>query len=301
MDKVYTTLKQFVRDWSAEGSAERERCYQPLLDEIDTRYAGQDHGTLSILVPGAGLGRLAWECAKRGFCCEGNEWSVYMLLGSNFVLNSANHAFHTPLHPFSHVYTNNRSVDDQAREVRIPDVDTFNLPATAKFSMAAGDFLEVYTEENKWDCVASSFFLDTARNIIVYLETIWKILKPGGVLINLGPLLYHFDDNLESPSIELCYDELRDIILTMGFLIVKEEYPIESPYIRNPASMMSLSYKCVFLVIQKPDLPVGGTSGADGVGTGGAAAAEVAAAGGGGVEGASASGATGTRGEGGTP
>jgi hypothetical protein len=52
---------------------------------------------------------------------------------------------------------------------------------------------QIYTEENKWDCIASSFFLDTARNIIVYLETIWKILKPGGVLINLGPLLYHFD------------------------------------------------------------------------------------------------------------
>jgi hypothetical protein len=38
-------------------------------------------------------------------------------------------------------------------------------------------------------------------------------------------------DNLESPSIELCYDELRAIILDMGFVFVKEEYPIESPYI----------------------------------------------------------------------
>lgn len=26
MDKVYTTLKQFVRDWSAEGAPERDKC-----------------------------------------------------------------------------------------------------------------------------------------------------------------------------------------------------------------------------------------------------------------------------------
>ncbi len=37
-----------------------------------------------------------------------------------------------------------------------------------------------------WDCVATCFFIDTAHNVIEYVETIWKILKPGGVWINLG-------------------------------------------------------------------------------------------------------------------
>lgn len=34
MDKVKSTLKQLVRDWSTEGVAERMACYQPVLDEL---------------------------------------------------------------------------------------------------------------------------------------------------------------------------------------------------------------------------------------------------------------------------
>lgn len=34
MDKLKSTLKQFVRDWSETGKAEREACYQPIIKEI---------------------------------------------------------------------------------------------------------------------------------------------------------------------------------------------------------------------------------------------------------------------------
>lgn len=34
MDKVKTTLKQFVRDWSASGEQERRECYDPVLSEV---------------------------------------------------------------------------------------------------------------------------------------------------------------------------------------------------------------------------------------------------------------------------
>ena len=44
-------------------------------------------GEVSILVPGAGLGRLAYELARQGYSCQGNEFSMFMLLGSNFILN----------------------------------------------------------------------------------------------------------------------------------------------------------------------------------------------------------------------
>lgn len=33
-----------------------------------------------MLVPGAGLGRLPLEIASRGYACQGNEFSYYMLL-----------------------------------------------------------------------------------------------------------------------------------------------------------------------------------------------------------------------------
>jgi len=42
---------------------------------------------IRILVPGAGLGRLAFEIARRGYTCQGNEFSLFMLFASNFMLN----------------------------------------------------------------------------------------------------------------------------------------------------------------------------------------------------------------------
>ncbi len=34
MSKVLTTVKQFYRDWSSEGAAERDQCYRPLIEEV---------------------------------------------------------------------------------------------------------------------------------------------------------------------------------------------------------------------------------------------------------------------------
>ena len=39
---------------------------------------------------------------------------------------------------------------------------------------------------DSWDCIATVFFIDTAHNILKYIETIWNILKPGGYWINVG-------------------------------------------------------------------------------------------------------------------
>lgn len=55
-------------------------------------------------------------------------------------------------------------------------------PETAKFSMAAGDFLEVYSAEeyeDHFDSVVTCFFIDCAHNIVEFIELIHKILKPG--------------------------------------------------------------------------------------------------------------------------
>jgi carnosine N-methyltransferase len=38
MDKVKTTIKQFVRDWSQDGEHERTICYTPIIDEVKRRF-----------------------------------------------------------------------------------------------------------------------------------------------------------------------------------------------------------------------------------------------------------------------
>jgi N2227-like protein len=63
--RVRESLKHFIRDWSEEGASERKRTFSPILDvlkEVDPR----KRAGMKILVPGCGLGRLAWEIAELG-------------------------------------------------------------------------------------------------------------------------------------------------------------------------------------------------------------------------------------------
>jgi carnosine N-methyltransferase len=85
-DKVRSTIKQCVRDWSFEGELERKECYDPILQTLMSYYP-DNRSNIRVLVPGAGLGRLAWEIARIGFETQGNEFSYFMLLTSNFILN----------------------------------------------------------------------------------------------------------------------------------------------------------------------------------------------------------------------
>ncbi|EZA49588.1 hypothetical protein DMN91_005678 [Ooceraea biroi] len=252
-EKVQATIKQLVRDWSTEGTEERKACYQPIIDEILYQFP-LEHCTPSdvhILVPGAGLGRLAFEIAKRGYTCQGNEFSLFMLFASNFVLNKCRDVNSYQVYPWVHQYMNNLKPEHQTQAVCFPDVSP-SLPGITQFSMTAGDFLEVYTEDNHWDCVATCFFIDCANNVVQFIETIYKILKPGGVWINLGPLLYHFSDLPNEESIEPSYDAIRDVILGFGFQLEKEKTQVKTRYAQNVNSMLQCEYNSVYFVCRKP-------------------------------------------------
>ncbi|XP_078531909.1 carnosine N-methyltransferase-like [Lissotriton helveticus] len=255
MDKLKSTIKQFIRDWSEDGRTEREACYQPIINEI-MKYFPRDKCDVSkveVLVPGAGLGRLAWEIANLGYACQGNEWSFFMLFSSNFVLNRCCQVNGFKLYPWIHQFSNNRRSADQIRPVYFPDVNPHSLPSNANFSMTAGDFQEIYTECNAWNCIATCFFIDTAHNIIDYIETIWNILKPGGIWVNLGPLLYHFENLANELSIELSYEDIKNVILQYGFHIEVENETVLSTYTANDLSMMKYIYESVFFVARKPE------------------------------------------------
>jgi N2227-like protein len=55
-----------------------------------------------------------------------------------------------------------------------------------------------------------------AKNFIDYLRVIHHILAPGGVWINLGPLLWHWE-NSDEMSIELTLDEVKKLARSVGF------------------------------------------------------------------------------------
>ena len=69
-------------------------------------------------------------------------------------------------------------------EVRFPDIRlNETIEPSGTMNMGAGDFLDIYTE-TKWHSVITVFFIDTAHNIIDYIERIYKILHPGGTWVS---------------------------------------------------------------------------------------------------------------------
>ncbi|XP_053695942.1 carnosine N-methyltransferase [Sabethes cyaneus] len=257
--KVQVTLKQIVRDWSTEGQTERDQCYKPIVDEITSFFNPQkcNVANIKILVPGAGLGRLIYEIAYCGYYCEGNEFSLFMLIASNFVLNRCVIEDQCTFYPWVHQYVNNLYRNNQIESVTFPDVSPTKFPPKGTMNMVAGDFLQVYRDEDYWDCVATCFFIDCANNIIEFVEVIYNILKPGGIWINLGPLLYHFSDVPHENSIEPTYEDLIVIVRACGFNILKNRTDVMTKYAQNPFSMHQSEYKSIYLVCQKPDSVIG--------------------------------------------
>ncbi|KAL9653076.1 hypothetical protein ABK040_006295 [Willaertia magna] len=256
-DKVNSTIKQFVRDWSIEGLEERQRCYGVLIQELQNLLPLQPNeiNKYKVLTPGAGLGRLTWEIARLGYASEGNEFSFYMLLASNFILNYSykeNETF--TIFPYITQLSNLKERKDQFFSVEIPDIHPGKyLHPKIEFAMVAGDFIEVYNnQENyleKFDSVITCFFIDTASNIFEYLKTIYFVLRKGGYWINLGPLLWHHLE-MGNFSVEVAYDELKVIMEKVGFEIIREEFVLNS-YTGNKRSMSQMWYQSVFFTALK--------------------------------------------------
>ena len=296
LSKVSSVLKSLMRDWSSCGETERIAAYGPIKSFVK-KYLPLDpnisvaHKPPQIVVPGSGVGRLAFELASMGYSVQGNEFSMYMLLASDFILNNGGHICNPErplnLSPWLLESRNVHASTDQLRTIQVPDVDpvTMLMPphddnqkssgSFPEFSMAAGDFTAIYnTEPGVWDCVASCFFLDACPNVVEILQVIYKMLKPGGIFINLGPLLYHFSgpplgpndrsieeyrhryDHLDTrylTSINLCYDDIKEIMNKIGFEILEEEIGVECYYTADQRSMMNTKYKSACFVAQKKD------------------------------------------------
>ncbi|KAL1822983.1 uncharacterized protein LOC108210947 [Daucus carota subsp. sativus] len=257
VDKVRCIIRNIVRDWAAEGQKERDQCYKPILEELELQFPNRSkESPPSCLVPGAGLGRLALDISCLGFASQGNEFSYYMMICSSFILNQTERANEWTIHPWIHSNCNSLSDNDQLRPILIPDIHPASAGITEGFSMCGGDFVEVYGDASQvgaWDAVVTCFFLDTAHNITRYIEIISRILRDGGVWINLGPLLYHFADLYsqdDEMSIELSLEDVKKVAVHYGFQLEKEK-TIETTYTANPRSMMQNRYYTAFWTMRK--------------------------------------------------
>lgn len=294
-DKVRLTLLQLSREWSSEGASEREATFGKIVEAVEKRVPQNSR----VLVPGCGLGRLVYEFVRRGYWTQGNEVSYHMLLALGYVLNRMPMAHSHTVFPYIFKLSHVAKRLYQMRPVTVPDESPHRIYETLDdagelMSMVAGSFVdlygppkmaltEAYTDDkqamdfrlenaNSFDVVATCFFLDTAHNIIDYLKTIHHCLKEGGVWVNMGPLLWHYEGDLTQLEIhkpdekdsengskaytimegmELTREELLGLVDKIGFDIEEQESGIRTSYTGDPKALGSFVYDAEFWVARK--------------------------------------------------
>jgi len=255
--QVHYLLKNIYRDWSVEGAAERAESYGPIVAEVcrlfgpDRRAPATDQPA-TILCPGCGLGRLPIELACQGFDAQGNEFNYYLLLTSSFFMNNDVPRGYFEAYPWVLQTCNNPRASDPFLKCTVPDLEpAAALPVPGLLSMCAGGFVEVYANSYEdFDCVASCFFLDTAHDIVEYLEVIHRCLKPGGYLVNLGPLMYHWYGDHREMSLEISLEEVLHVAGAVGFDIDRHAMHVAG-YTNHPATMFRTAYNCAFTTFRK--------------------------------------------------
>ena len=234
------------RDWTAERKDEREKSYIPIINMVQKFLKP---GT-NILIPGAGLLRLGYELSKFGYNIDANDYYFYNVILCDYIFNySKKNQF--CFQPLIRSFSNFLTEDDVFRKFSFPDED-INLDGKGKMKMLCGDFTKLYDDvSNYYDCVITCFFIDTAKNVIEYIEIIERVLKKGGIWINFGPLSYHWIGYENIPSIELPYDILKQVIQNYGFEFLNEETNKTVIYCEMENSMKNDVFNCVFFTAIK--------------------------------------------------
>lgn len=255
--KICILLKQIKREWSKEGEKEREQSFDPIKKALQKylKINKKDNKikNYNILVPGCGLGRLVYDIVSLGYNCKGIEFDYFMLQVSEYILNKNPLHLKKEIFPYIHNFTNRYNFQNSFQSIKIPDINNFEIPPNSQFAMISGEFVQLYKKgiiNEKFNSVVTCFFIDTAHNVLEYLEVIYEILCKGGLWINNGPLMYHFKNVEGEISIELSLEEIFFAAEKMGFEFL-EKREVECGYCENGEFMAQMRYKSQFFVARK--------------------------------------------------
>ena len=242
----YAVFMYISRDWTINRKNERDMHYIPIIENVKKYVTPQS----KILIPGAALLRLGYELAKLGYNIDANDYNFTNIILCDYFFNySKKDQF--SFQPLIRSFSNYLTEDAVFRKFSFPDED-IKLDGKAKINLLGGDFTKLYNDKiENYDCVITCFFIDTAKNVIEYIDIIEKVLKKGGIWINFGPLSYHWVGYQDIPTIELPYDKLKEVIINYGFEYLHEEKNKTVIYCEIEDFMKNDVFNCVFFTAKK--------------------------------------------------
>ncbi|KAK6461423.1 N2227-like protein-domain-containing protein [Scheffersomyces coipomensis] len=232
--RVIEAIGHYLRDWNVEGFSELNPILKYVRQQLDATVPVNMREKTCIVIPGSGLGRVAHEVAKFGSekgeptfgAVYGVEYSGLMHACNQFIYadkssdNKTSTAKTFELFPHVHSCSNLYDTASQFRKEKVQQLTS--KPDNLHLSHEDFRYFKIDTP-NKFEniIVVSVFFIDTAENLINYLDAIHSLTTPNsrnnnikrGHWINVGPLKYG-----SAAQVELNADELKQIRAKMGWV-----------------------------------------------------------------------------------
>jgi hypothetical protein len=264
-DTALQVIHHTARDWTYGAMTCRDETIGWIVRAIIEYSSGGVHNhnggndLLRVLVPGAGLGRLAYDIStcrhlieKNGVIpiVEANDSSVTMIFAAQNVLKMLQKHQQqqqgekvTTIFPFVSDPQINEIDGSKRFEMEVfPDeaaIESYKSYSDVtegsdpNLSFTIGDFVSTYSQQSRmsqYDVVATSFFIDTATNIYEYIFIMKHLLDGNnGIWVNCGPVQWH-PCALLRPTVE----QLRDMLEAAGFELLSWSIADEVVAYRHP-------------------------------------------------------------------
>ncbi|KAL8900207.1 MAG: hypothetical protein Q9207_005810, partial [Kuettlingeria erythrocarpa] len=211
-----------VRDWSTQGAKERQTAFPPVLDALEQHSGGKGNGREKrVLVPGS------------GYDVTANELDYGSILAYHLLTNHTSSLHQHILQPFVTKWTHQANPSSRYSTLTVPD----RWPNKA-VKLVEGDFLDIFPRDGEFDAVATLFFIDMSENVVDFLSNIHRLLKPGGVWINLGPLKWGAHS-----ALQLSAEEVLQLADLLGFDVDHtSRKSIDSQYAEQPDTLLKFTY-----------------------------------------------------------
>lgn len=247
--RVVESICHYARDWTVKPCQEID----PLLKYIKKQCSDLNSSQTLAIVPGSGLGRVAHTLASemKFSSVHAVEYSWLMVLMNEFIY-SKYPSSKLNVYPYLHTYSNHMSLMDQIRPVEIEHSVT--IPQS--LNIHHGDFTKFditkhlkITESPQNLVLVTCFFLDTAENLIEYLQAINRISEgfKGKVRwINVGPLKFG-----TAAKIEVSNEELKMLIENIGWKFTDEQKPKLLGYLTDTEGLWQGYYNVTMWTAEK--------------------------------------------------
>lgn len=223
--RVVEALGHYMRDWSREGDVELKHMLLYIKQQLNEAIPVNERANTCIIVPGSGLGRIAHEIASIGDdenskfgAVHAVEYSGLMHLCNQFIYSTGDKTQQYDIYPYIHSCSNFTNSATQFR----PSTIHVNQSKPKNLSIDHEDFRYFHIPDDKNYVnviVVSAFFIDTAENLIDYMDCIQRLTSPSkdnsiknGYWINIGPLKYG-----TAARVELNVEELSKVRKEMGW------------------------------------------------------------------------------------